>query len=219
MEAVHISEEAGIKESVHLSIQLNETHVETKGAYCGRETRDSCVEINKVKSAEGIKKSDCEEFTMKERFKWKELSWSEMRFHRQGRRPRKQKRKKLPEKRKKGRSRYKKKSLYAKQKKQRRRFRNYSDKRQGIQGTSFVTIRLKVGGTKQRQQLWKEDRSGNLGSIGEGDLDSHSADSEDDDTYVFGDLRNGLDWNYLTDWEHDLDDKNVILEVMVLSEV
>ena len=51
-----------------------------------------------------------------------------------------------------------------------------------------------------RQQLGKEDRNGNFGSIGEGDFDSDSADSKDDDTDGFGDLSNGLDWNYLPDW-------------------
>ena len=57
----------------------------------------------------------------------------------------------------------------------------------------------------RQQQLWGKARSGNLGNIGQGELDSDSADSED--IYDFGDLGDGLDWNYFTDWEPYLDGK------------
>ena len=106
-------------------------------------------------------------------------------------------------KRRKARSRYKKKALRAKPKKQRRRCRCYIEKRPGNQGVkyrSLLTSWLELAGIGQRQQLWKKDRSGNLGNIGQGECGLDSADSEDDDTDGFGDLSNGLDWNYLADW-------------------
>ena len=78
-----------------------------------------------------------------------------------------------------------KKQLTGKRKKQ-RRGRNHIQKRQEIQGIqwrSSVTIRLKVAGY--------------FGNIGQGEIDLDSADSED--IYDFGDLSDGLDWNYFTD--------------------
>ena len=114
-------------------------------------------------------------------FGGEEFTQSKIYFGRCLRTPQKQRRRNGLSKKKKEKSRQSKKKL-GKQEKQRAKCTDHVYKQQnfsGIWNRRCITSWFKPAGIGWRQQLWKKDRSGNLGSIGKGECGSDSVDSED----------------------------------------